>query len=180
MPNSFLISDTHFSHKRILEFRRKDDPSQFMRPFDSLEHMNETLVDNWNADVGDNDVVYHLGDFSFGGKHNIAQFARRLKGRIRFIMGNHDYNAKDYIDHFEEILGTPYKIKTGKGVLLLTHAPMHLGREDYHHAEHGLIVNVHGHIHDQLTGETYHESVCVEQTNWRPVPLDAIVAKHFR
>jgi calcineurin-like phosphoesterase family protein len=177
---SFLISDTHFSHKRILEFRRKDDPSKFMRPFSSLEEMNETIVSNWNSVVGDNDIVYHLGDFSFGGKDNIAKYARRLKGRIKFIMGNHDYSAKDYIDHFDDIIGTPYKIRTGRGSVLLSHSPIFMATEDYHREEHGNLINVHGHLHDLTTGEPYHECVCVEQTNWRPVPLDAILDKHFR
>jgi calcineurin-like phosphoesterase family protein len=179
MPNSFAISDTHFSHKRILEFMRKDDPSKFMRPFASLEEMNETMVERWNARVGDDDTVYHLGDFSFGGKQNIAIWRRRLKGKIKLILGNHDYSAKDYINLFDDILGTPYKVRTGRGTLLLTHAPIFLAADDYHHAEHGRIVNVHGHLHDQLTGMDYHESVCVEQTNFEPIAIDEIVAKHF-
>lgn len=179
MTNTFFISDTHFQHKRILEFRRKDDPSLFMRPFSSLEEMNETLISNWNSLVGHDDVVLHGGDFSFGGKQNIALFRRRLNGKIKLIMGNHDYSAKDYINVFDDILGTPYKIRTGRGTILMSHAPLHFSEDDYHHEEHGRTINVHGHLHDQITGEKHHVSVCVERTNFFPVPLDDIIKEHF-
>ena len=37
------------------------------RDFKSLDHMNDAIVDNINNMVGVNDVLIHLGDFSFGG-----------------------------------------------------------------------------------------------------------------
>lgn len=29
--------------------------------------MNEKLIENWNKVVPEDDVVFHLGDFAFGG-----------------------------------------------------------------------------------------------------------------
>lgn len=75
-------SDTHFNHANII--------SSCHRPFNSLEHMNETLIANWNNVVQRNDIVFHLGDFSFGGAAQWAKIRSRLNGRIYLIVGNHD------------------------------------------------------------------------------------------
>ena len=50
------IADTHFGHDNI---RRLSN-----RPFDSIEEMDETIINNWNSKVTDDDDVYILGDFS--------------------------------------------------------------------------------------------------------------------
>ena len=53
----YFISDTHFYHHRILEYTN--------RPFDRIEDMNETIIENWNKVVTPKDTVYHLGDVGF-------------------------------------------------------------------------------------------------------------------
>ena len=51
----FFTSDTHFYHANIINFCK--------RPFANVETMNEALIENWNAVVGVDDIVFHLGDF---------------------------------------------------------------------------------------------------------------------
>ena len=71
--NIFVISDTHFSHVNILKF--KNAAGELNRPgFDSPDHMNEVIIENWNKTIKSDDIIYHLGDFTFGGKQNIAKF----------------------------------------------------------------------------------------------------------
>jgi calcineurin-like phosphoesterase family protein len=53
----WLTADTHFGHTNILKYCG--------RPFSSIEEMDETLINNWNNKVNQDDTVYHLGDFSF-------------------------------------------------------------------------------------------------------------------
>ena len=79
MINTWFISDTHFKHKNILEYEKE------ARPFNTVEEMNEKIIDNWNHTVGIKDIVYHLGDFAFG-KNNIS-IAARLHGRKRLVLG---------------------------------------------------------------------------------------------
>ena len=50
--------------------------------------MHEALIANWNRVVAPADTVYHLGDFGFGPAVQLAR--KRLNGKIRLILGNHD------------------------------------------------------------------------------------------
>ncbi len=43
--------------------------------------------------VKPNDIIYHLGDWSFGGHENIKIFRNRIKCKnIHLILGNHDHH----------------------------------------------------------------------------------------
>jgi calcineurin-like phosphoesterase family protein len=64
----FFTSDTHYSHSNICRATtRWSDADNLTRDFKSLNHMNDTLVNNINEMVGEDDVLIHLGDWSFGG-----------------------------------------------------------------------------------------------------------------
>ncbi len=54
------------------------------------DEMDTVLISNWNHAVGENDIVYHMGDFSFRGKGETLEILSKLNGRIRLIRGNHD------------------------------------------------------------------------------------------
>lgn len=170
----FVWSDTHFHHRRMhAEFKLKEDERLPLRPFLSLDGMDETMIENHNKVVGDNDIVYHLGDFSFGGKQNIAKFARRLRGRKRLILGNHDYDAKDYIDHFEKVMSWK-EVEVCDTQFVLTHAPLwHSGFNERFGKK--KVYNVHGHLHDVLTGQAFHISVCVENIGFKPVAFEDLI-----
>lgn len=88
---NFYISDTHFGHSNIIKFCN--------RPFKDVHHMNQTLTANWNAAVGPDDTVYHLGDFSMG---QPVKYRERLNGKIILIKGNHD-KLSQCVGHFDEI-----------------------------------------------------------------------------
>lgn len=81
----WFTSDTHFGHDK--EFIWK------VRGFNSCEEMNETLVEQWNEKVKENDDVWHLGDIMLGSESNL-RYLEKLKGRIHIIYGNHDTNNR--------------------------------------------------------------------------------------
>lgn len=176
MQNIWFIADTHFSHQNILGF----EPTQ--RTFTSIEEHDETLINNWNSTVKPNDIVWHLGDFCFGGKKNIS-IAGRLAGYKRLVMGNHDcYGVEEYAKYFEKIYGAIHYKE-----FILTHIPV---RKAYHPE----MVNIHGHLHSKtittdklkivrvIDGEPVIQElpdpgyvcVSVEQTNLRPIHIDEI------
>ena len=78
----FFTSDTHFYHGNIIRFCN--------RPFKDVEMMNETIISNWNNTVGQDGIVFHLGDFCLGGSAEWSKILDRLNGKIYLIMGNHD------------------------------------------------------------------------------------------
>jgi calcineurin-like phosphoesterase family protein len=167
----FVISDTHFSHKNILNFLKVDGTR--VRPeFNDMDVMDETMVNNWNKTVKPNDIVYHLGDFSFGGKQNIEKFANRLMGRKRLIMGNHDYDAKDYTKYFEKVMSWRQFGTDFKRPVILCHYPLDEVSFNYR-GKNG--VNIHGHLHDKFTGKPHHVNVCVENIGYTPISIEQII-----
>lgn len=86
----------HFSHSNICSATTKwKDAGDTVRKFDSLEMMNRTMVNNINAVVGENDVLFHLGDWSFGGFDQIEKFRSQLVCKnIHLVLGNHDHHIE--------------------------------------------------------------------------------------
>ncbi len=78
----YFVSDTHFNHKNIIDYCN--------RPFNSVDEMNNVLIQNWNATVSNNDIIYHLGDFALGRKDTIMEITSNLNGKKYLIRGNHD------------------------------------------------------------------------------------------
>jgi hypothetical protein len=79
----FFTADTHFGHAGALALYR--------RPFTSVATMNEAMVTSWNATVGPEDDIWHLGDFALRMKQpEIAALLNRLHGSKHLIVGNND------------------------------------------------------------------------------------------
>ena len=178
----FAASDHHFGHANILNFKGNDGNP--IRPgFLNLDDMNEIIVRNHNNIVTPDDIVYFLGDFAFGGKSNIAKFATRLNGRKRLILGNHDYNAKDYVPFFDEIMswrqfGNEYAVP-----LVLCHYPLHISAFGYRAGSE--TINVHGHIHEKVvepfsSKPSQWVNVAMERCNYTPVDLADIANGKYR
>ena len=90
--NIFVCSDPHYSHKNLIK-NLSTWKSGADRDFKSIDHHNDVLVNNINKTVGENDVLFLLGDVAFGGYENIEIFMKRiLCNEIHLIYGNHDDN----------------------------------------------------------------------------------------
>lgn len=165
MKDIWVISDTHFSHQNILKFTDKD--GELVRSFDDVNHMNQTMIDNWNRVVKPGDKVYHLGDVFFGDKEKFKSLWPRLNGSKRLVVGNHDdIKFLSSGGFFQKVM--MWRVFRDHG-LLLTHTPQHPaaltgGRKD--------LLNVHGHIHQNKSPEGPYKCVCVEQTNYTPVHIE--------
>lgn len=179
---TFVISDTHFSHKNIVTFTTKS--GEKVRPWDNVEEMDEELVHRWNSVVGPKDKVYHLGDVAIN--KSALPILSRLNGDKVLIKGNHDiYKLNAYTPYFRDIRAC-LVLKD----FILTHIPVHESQLDR------FKMNIHGHLHTdkvrlkdlyrtpsglytlaETTPDPRYKCVCVEQTNYYPVPLDEIVSK---
>jgi len=97
--NVWVTSDSHFSHKNICRgvtnwrLSNGEIPVEQTRDFATIEKMNTAIVNNINEVVGQDDILIHLGDWSFGGYEQIREFWDRLVCKnIHLILGNHDHH----------------------------------------------------------------------------------------
>lgn len=90
-----FIADTHFGHENVIRF--------CSCPFSCAAEMDEALMENRNRRVRGHDTVYIVGDM-FLHSVNTGQILKRLKGRKRLIVGNHNGSrmaALDTAKYFE-------------------------------------------------------------------------------
>jgi hypothetical protein len=95
----WITSDTHYNHTNICRgvtnWRMPDGsiPIAQTRDYETLDRMNSAIVNNINEVVGQDDVLIHLGDWSFGGFEQIEEFHDRLICKnIHLVLGNHDHH----------------------------------------------------------------------------------------
>ncbi len=91
----FFTSDTHYNHANICSATTKWNNPTTIREFKSLEYMNAHLVENINEMVGQDDILFHLGDWSFGGFEQIELFRNQIVCKnIHIVTGNHDHHIE--------------------------------------------------------------------------------------
>ena len=82
-------------------------PTYVTRDFDSLEKMNEELVYWINRRVAQDDILIHLGDWSFGGFESIKTFRDRIICQnIHLVLGNHDHHIERNKDNIQSIFSS--------------------------------------------------------------------------
>jgi len=160
MSEVFFIADTHFGHKKVIEFEKEH------RPFATIEEHDEELVRRWNAKVSKKDSVWVLGDFCFGKKN--LEIAGRLNGTKRLILGNHDlYPAADYLKCFTRVCGV---VEFDEKIL--SHIPVHEGQLERRYSH-----NIHGHLHSKALDDKRYINVSCEQIGLTPISYGEILHK---
>lgn len=159
MSRVFMIADTHFGEDAIRRYEN--------RPFSSVAEMDEKLMEKWNAEVKEEDIVYHLGDFSIAGKEK--GYLDRLKGRKILVRGNHDSlsNQAYRVFGFEEVYDLPVILD---GFWILSHEPIYVN-------ENMPYANVFGHVHGSLIYQNWsrqHYCVSVERLDYCPIDFEII------
>ena len=164
----WLTSDTHLGSERTLELSQ--------RPFDTVEDMDSTMIENWNKVVGVDDMVIHLGDF---GKYSIAN---QLNGNIRLICGNYELddkknNRKGFYKNISDTKikiiseGMPFLLKLKDGIIGMTHKPTDAKllwkckKWDF---------MLFGHIHKLQMVKEFGLNVGVDCHNFTPIDLDTV------
>lgn len=135
----FFTSDTHFYHDGIRKFCD--------RPFSSVEEMNETMIKNWNNKVGKDGVVFHLGDFMFGGADKWNEVVPQLNGKIHLIVGNHDLKnmREGYMKWFESVSNQRLIYVEGRAIYL-SHFPFLCYGGSYRGGK-DMVWQLFGHVH---------------------------------
>jgi len=171
----WIVSDTHFGHANILNFTDSNTGLKVRPEFDTVEQMNECMIENWNSVVKQGDIVYHLGDVLFGDKENFKVMWPKLKGSKRLIVGNHDdIPFLSSGGFFKKVLMWRMFPEFG---LLMSHVPLHENSLWRGKDQDKQMVNVHGHIHQNPSPEGPYKCVCVEQINYTPVNIEELRIK---
>ncbi len=113
----YFTADPHFGHANIVKMCG--------RPFEDIEEMNEALITAWNDRVSGNDTVYIVGDMFFRCE-DAESILKRLKGKKRLIVGNHDgsWVGKVELGRFFISVDHYLEISDGAHALTLCHYPL--------------------------------------------------------
>ena len=93
----WFTSDTHAYHKNICYgISTWDNREYTTRKFDNELIMTQHITDNINKYVAEDDILIHLGDWSFGGIDNVWNFRKQIKCKnIYLVLGNHDHHIRN-------------------------------------------------------------------------------------
>ena len=122
------------------------------RDFESVEQMNEVMIEKWNKKVHARDEVVILGDLSLGNGKETNEILCRLKGRLCLIRGNHDeryLRDKEFdVSRFEWVRDYA-EIHDNKRKIVLMHYPVFCYNGQFRRGADGtpLTYMLHGHIH---------------------------------
>jgi calcineurin-like phosphoesterase family protein len=145
----FFISDLHLGHHNVIRFDG--------RPYMSVDEMHVDIIKKWNDVVDDDDIVYYMGDLAMRVNETTKWIVHQLKGKIHFIMGNHDrYKQISQLGRWEDIheYGTEIMVKddesenkrdNGYQHIIMSHYPILSWNKSHHGSWH-----LHGHCHGSL------------------------------
>lgn len=176
----FFYSDPHYAHKKIIQYCNrpwndgKNELGELNVTNENVAQMNAELVKRYNEVVGANDVVYFLGDVSFGKKENVKEFVSQLNGKKLLVKGNHDHHKNSlYVDAgFSWVYDRPIIIKD---FIILSHAPLQFLNSNCP------FYNIFGHVHDSEMYPTWTRCsccACVERHDYKPVSFDDVMKKY--
>lgn len=87
----FFLGCPHINHKNICRGVSNWKELRGTRDFNTLEDMNNTIINSINRCVFTNDTLFLLGDILFGPKEKFSEFYSRINCKnIHLILGNHD------------------------------------------------------------------------------------------
>ena len=167
MPNIWFTSDLHFCHDK--------DFIWLSRGFNSVQEMNEVLVERYNSLVKDEDIVYILGDSLMGDAAAARVFWDQLKGHKIVILGNHDTKPREaiYRETAEAVLYADL-IKVGKYNFYLSHYPTLVGNFAERHGP----WNLYGHTHTKYDLEMIENrcyNIGVDAHDCYPINIEQVI-----
>lgn len=150
MPNTYIISDTHWNAKPTSAIIQK-----CLRP----ENFTELSLKRWNQTVRPEDTVIHLGDVVNGPKREAKAILDSLNGRKIHVRGNHDRekSCKWWMENGFDV-SVDFFVQNG---VLFTHEPANAIYSGQGKPYDSLLdetlpldchTNVHGHLHNIWDG----------------------------
>jgi calcineurin-like phosphoesterase family protein len=185
--NLYFTSDTHYGHSNICSATTKwENPEGNVRQFSSLEEMNSTIINNINSVIKPSDILFHLGDWSFGGFEQIQIFRDSIFCKnVHIITGNHDHHIENNKEGIQSLFSSVNKylnlvVKWNVGTPLMGEqrfALMHFPIASWDNMARGAI-HLHGHVHfeaDKRIGMGKMMDVGVDGNELYPIEMGEVL-----
>lgn len=149
----YFTADLHLGHNNILKYAN--------RPFETIEEMDGTIIDNINNTVKEDDTLFIVGDFSWKPKKYLDQ----LKCKVFLITGNHDrtIDVEKVFKEWDSFL----IMKIGRFYCILNHLP------NYYQKHFDFVICGHVHTAYKVLGRNV--NVGVDQWSYKPVSYEELV-----
>lgn len=159
----YAISDTHFNHKKLIEYGRPDN-------------FEELILKSLKESSGD--LLIHCGDFCIGKNeesHKLFMEASSGFKKKILVKGNHDTQSDNwYYEHGWDFVCESFVSKIFGKRYIFTHIPIPKNEK--------FDKNIHGHMHGNthrdkdITGydNTWHFDLAPEIRNYKLVNVEQI------
>lgn len=178
MANIYFTSDLHLDHTNIIKYCK--------RPFIDGRSMTEILIEKWNQQITDNDLVFILGDFLWGKNiERLNEVTANLNGKKILIRGNHDgFKNEDYLNAGFNKVYDLFEFNYKEYSFTLCHYQMM-----HWNCSHYGAIHLYGHQHDkkqytpnhvayqQLGMSERKMNVCMDSNNFQLFSINEIIEK---
>ena len=146
----WVTSDLHLNHDKDFIYKA--------RGFETVQEMNEAIINRFNSKVKPDDTVYILGDVCLGDTEASIPLIKLLNGKKYLAYGNHDTDNRISrfleLGLFKDVL-MGYRVNAYKRVFVLTHYPTLVANPNEKY-----VINLHGHTHSKDPFQLFGDSAC--------------------
>lgn len=156
----WVCADLHLQDKNLVSFCRTQ--------FKTINEHDEYVINKYNSVVGQDDLVYILGDVGHLPKDTLTTKIKRLKGRKILVVGNHDkLKDNEYIMMgFIQVIRHPIYYSSK---IVFSHEPA------IECLNSPFAMCVHGHIHNNKLDLPNFVNVNVEMNDYLPINITTLV-----
>jgi len=164
VSKSYLLTDPHFGHVKMQEYCNR--PPDF----------DQKIINQWRATVQPQDIVYVLGDVTWGSQEQLLQIMQGLPGTKILIRGNHDRSHSN--NWFIQTGFSAVLEKAQVSGVILSHFPVDLSQEEINYG----IINIFGHFHNNDPKKweknlckritSHHYLMILEDIEYKPINLE--------
>src|SRR5258706_12461286 len=157
----YFIGDFHLGHRSILKHTKAEGS---FRGGSTVDEHDEWVIERCLSVHPDKRTCWYiLGDVAM--ERAKLQLLNRLPGKKWLVLGNHDkFESVLYLQYFDKLMGSHKKYK-----ILINHIQLHPAELKGH-------FNIHGHSHDNATGNDHrYLNVSIEYLpNYQPISLEQV------
>ncbi len=165
LEDFYITSDTWFGREQILDIANR-------RSWSNVSEMNQALIKSWNKSIKKNDVVLHLGNFSWD-PETARTILSKLNGTILFMQGSSDDALLEVYQEFNNLYILPNDITIlPNHDLVLCHYPLSMwpGKDSG-------TIHMHGHAiysHKTNLSIEHRFNMCTDYWGYSPIKLSTL------